>query len=340
MDTSTVLRTLLNDQDRAELLGRDTAITQVEVAPDTSIVLGLADNRWARVLWPTQHSSAKRVADWARHYHLWESTTQLSRDILLQQGELKADEKLAPHLVGMGGSTRVLRYTPSKRVVLRHGNHVIEVSHRRFPQHQITGVPTPRKLGPVADPHLVVHEFVADRDLSSEHAPELDAIAGMVFARLHRLPPPEGPCTHVFRRLAALTQLFRYLNPILAARLNWIAGHVEELGGTPVFSHGDASPARVLTDGTQLWLTNFERACGGPAAVDVGSYVETSDSEAGERFISGYTRAGGKLPNARALRHARAQAKLLRIADPLRQGHADWETEIFAELDAVKELVL
>ena len=40
MDTSTVLRTLLNDQDRAELLGRDTAITQVEVAPDTSIVLG------------------------------------------------------------------------------------------------------------------------------------------------------------------------------------------------------------------------------------------------------------------------------------------------------------
>ena len=162
----------------------------------------------------------------------------------------------------------------------------------------------------------------------------------MVFARLHRLPPPEGPCTNVFRRLAALAQLFRYLNPILAARLNWIAGHVEELGGTPVFSHGDASPARVLTDGTQLWLTNFERACGGPAAVDVGSYVETSDSEAGERFISGYTRAGGKLPNARALRHARAQAKLLRIADPLRQGHADWETEIFAELDAVKELVL
>ena len=315
MDTSTVLRTLLNDQDRAELLGRDTAITQVEVAPDTSIVLGLADNRWARVLWPTQHSSAKRVADWARHYHLWESTTQLSRDILLQQGELKADEKLAPHLVGMGGSTRVLRYTPSKRVVLRPGNHVIEVSHRRFPQHQITGVP-------------------------SEHAPELDAIAGMVFARLHRLPPPEGPCTNVFRRLAALAQLFRYLNPILAARLNWIAGHVEELGGTPVFSHGDASPARVLTDGTQLWLTNFERACGGPAAVDVGSYVETSDSETGERFISGYTRAGGKLPNARALRHARAQAKLLRIADPLRQGHADWETEIFAELDAVKELVL
>ena len=87
-------------------------------------------------------------------------------------------------------------------------------------------------------------------------------------------------------------------------------------------------------------VRNFERACGGPAAVDVGSYVETSDSEAGERFISGYTRAGGKLPNARALRHARAQAKLLRIADPLRQGHADWETEIFAELDAVKELVL
>ena len=186
----------------------------------------------------------------------------------------------------------------------------------------------------------MVHEFVADRDLSSEHAPELDVVAGMVFARLHRLPPPEGPCTNVFRRLAALAQLFRYLNPILAARLNWIAGHVEELGGTPVFSHGDASPARVLTDGTQLWLTNFERACGGPAAVDVGSYVETSDSEAGERFISGYTRAGGKLPNARALRHARAQAKLLRIADPLRQGHADWETEIFAELDAVKELVL
>ena len=53
------------------------------------------------------------------------------------------------------------------------------------------------------------------------------------------------------------------LNPILAARLNWIAGQIEELGGTPVFSHGDASPARVLTDGTQLWLTNFERACGG-----------------------------------------------------------------------------
>ena len=130
------------------------------------------------------------MANWARHYYLWESTTQLSRDILLQQGELKADEKLAPHLVGMGGSTRVLRYTPSKRVVLRNGNHVIEVSHRRFSQHQITGVPTPRKLGPVADPHLVVHEFVADRDLSSEHAPELDVVAGMVFARLHRLPPP------------------------------------------------------------------------------------------------------------------------------------------------------
>ena len=44
----------------------------------------------------------------------------------------------------------------------------------------------------MADPHLVVHEFVADRNLSSEHAPELDAIAGMVFARLHHLGGMQG----------------------------------------------------------------------------------------------------------------------------------------------------
>ena len=66
-------------------------------------------------------------------------------------------------------------------------------------------------------------------------------------------------------------------------------------------------------------------------------FVNLLDSDV---LFSVYSRAGGKLPNTRALRHARAQAKLLRIADPLRQGHADWETEIFAELDAVKELVL
>ncbi|MDO4631309.1 MAG: phosphotransferase [Corynebacterium sp.] len=339
MDTSILLRALFDDQGRAELLGRETTITQVRIKPESAIVLGLSDNRWARVLWPNSHGHAQRVAQWAQHHDLWQSTTWLSPEILLQQGELKADEELAPHLINVGFSAEVLRYIPSRRVVLKHGNHVIQVSHRQLPHHRITGVPTPRKLGPTNNPHLTVHEFVGNQDLSTAHAPELDTAAGMLFAQLHRLAPPEAPSTNVFRQVSALAQLFRYLNPVLAARLNWVTGRLEDLGRKQVFSHGDATPAQVLTDGSQLWLTNFERACGNPVAVDVGSYVENSDPAAGERFIAGYQAGGGKLPNARTLRHAQAQAKLLHIGNPLRQAHLDWETEIFAELDAVKELL-
>ena len=129
---------------------------------------------------------------------------------------------------------------------------------------------------------------------------------------------------------------------LFRSRVRELAARAEVTGlGEPVLSHGDASPDQVLFDpGTGLvWLTDFDRACLAPPAVDLGSYLSMVDEDTGQALLAGYRAAAGALPDARQLRRARTRAMLLRLADPLRAAAPDWRTQISSGLDKLAEAI-
>lgn len=167
-----------------------------------------------------------------------------------------------------------------------------------------------------------------------------------MLARLHAAGVPDDLARSLALRAPdpvaqglAHAALLDELAPGLAERMRRVVARFPGAASAiPVLSHGDLSPDQVLTTrtGDRVWLTDFDRACLAPRAVDLGSFIAVLDDDA---FLDGYRDGGGQLPPGDQLRRAVAASLILRAADPLRRASRAWEQEISANLDRIMEVL-
>lgn len=232
-------------------------------------------------------------------------------------------------------------------------------------------IPLPEETGVsawYADAHISAGRRVGDMDLAgaSGVGPRARAAAhmgaGELLAALHASTGGLSPGlrdrlatgrSDLHAQVSAHVGLLDLLAPELAARLRRLlerlAGGADGavVGNGPggptgadqaVLTHGDASPDQVLMDSAsgRLWLTDFERACLGPAADDLGSYLAECALPAGNLMLAGYERAGGALPRGGELGRAVTRSRLLRLVDPLRRADPLWREAIGASLSRLE----
>ena len=184
-----------------------------------------------------------------------------------------------------------------------------------------------------------------DRD-PTQSTPDPIRAAGAMLARLHAAEVPDDLARSLALRAPdpaaqglAHAALLDELAPGLAERMRRVVARFPGAASAiPVLSHGDLSPDQVLTTrtGDRVWLTDFDRACLAPRAVDLGSFIAVLDDDA---FRDGYRDGGGQLPPGDQLRRAVAASLILRAADPLRRASRAWEQEISANLDRIMEVL-
>ena len=170
--------------------------------------------------------------------------------------------------------------------------------------------------------------------------------AGAMLARLHVAGVPDDLARSLALRAPdpaaqglAHAALLDELAPGLAERMRRVVARFPGAASAiPVLSHGDLSPDQVLTTrtGDRVWLTDFDRACLAPRAVDLGSFLAVLDDDA---FLDGYRDGGGQLPPGDQLRRAVAASLILRAADPLRCAYRDWRQRVSANLDRILEVL-
>lgn len=184
-----------------------------------------------------------------------------------------------------------------------------------------------------------------DRD-PTQSTPDPIRAAGAMLARFHAAGVPDDLARSLALRAPdpvaqglAHAALLDELAPGLAERMRRVVARLPGAASAiPVLSHGDLSPDQVLTTrtGDRVWLTDFDRACLAPRAVDLGSFLAVLDDDA---FLDGYRDGGGQLPPGDQLRRAVAASLILRAADPLRRASRAWEQEISANLDRIMEVL-
>ena len=183
-----------------------------------------------------------------------------------------------------------------------------------------------------------------DRD-PTQSTPDPIRAAGAMLARLHAAGVPDDLARSLALRAPdpvaqglAHAALLDELAPGLAERMRRVVAELPGVASAmPVLSHGDLSPDQVLTthDGDAVWLTDFDRACLAPRAVDLGSFLAVLDDAA---FLDGYRDGGGQVPPEDQLRRAVAASLILRAADPLRRACRDWKQQVSANLDRIREV--
>lgn len=354
--TSAVVDALLDPSYLHEITGRDIQVSRIRIKPETSVVAAVMERStaspagWVRVLWPKSHNKACGVAERSDV-----TTKALSPELLFQSGSISSDPKLGAFLSGDEQMDRILRYNPARRVVFQHHDRVVRVTVRAdelaTPLYRALRqvVPLPARVDDGSDPHRSAQQFCGDADLSAQLSEAKVAEAGALFARLHAATAPASLVPALRRQrgnfgsqMAAHVRLFGHLAPELAQRTAELTQAAAwEFTGPAVLCHGDASPDQVLVErsGPGMWLTDFERACLAPAAIDLGSFFSSLSDAHRTAFAQGYRSAGGTSPTDVELLHARIQARLVKVAEPLRMGVPQWRSQIAAGLkDIATEL--
>ena len=375
------------DADRlSKLLGRPVRAARLRIKPEVSVLVSLTDRStgltagWARLLWPVSHSKAAQAERLAASLGLQPPVTRsLDEGLLLQCGEVLTDPKLAEPLaqateLGVLGSWEardVLRYNPSRRLVLRDGSTVLRLrtgggGPADEVQRTLSGLlPVPGLLDSQAvaqcEGRLSVQQWCGDTNLADVYADNVDGPAtaqglkegtrrvGALLAELHscagQLPAdlidrlPHQPAGS--RELAEVhARQLDVLAPELARRVRAVGDMLPfHLPGTPVLTHGDASPDQVLYEYStgRIWLTDFDRVCLAPAAMDLGSYLAEAPSCQRHALLEGYA-VHRLVPSDEELGWAIALSRLARLADPLRRAHPSWRERISADLAAIERI--
>ena len=386
MTTAEAVAAMLDADRLSERLQRPVQADRLRIKPEVSVLVSLTDwstgltEGWARLLWPVSHSKAAQAERLAASLGLQPPVTlPLDEGLLLQSGEVLTDPKLAQPLaqatglgvLGAWEARDVLRYNPSRRLVLRDGSTVLRLRagaggpaddvHRA-----LSGLlPVPGLLDSQAvarcEGRVSVQQWCGDTNLADVYADDADRAAsaqglkeasrrvGALLAELHscvgQLPAglidrlPHQPPS--FRDLAEVhARQLDVLAPELARRVRAVGDMLPSLlPGTPVLAHGDASPDQVLYEYStgRIWLTDFDRVRLAPAAMDLGSYLAEAPPSQRHALLEGYaTHRPG--PGAEELGWAIALSRLARLADPLRRAHPSWRERIGADLTAIERI--
>ena len=387
MTTADAVAAVLDADRLSELLQRPVRAARLRIKPEVSVLVSLTDRStgltvgWARLLWPVSHSKAAQAERLAASLGLAQSpvTRSLGEGLLLQCGAVLTDPKLAEPLaqatelgvLGTWEARDVLRYNPSRRLVLRDGSTVLRLRtggggpaddvHRT-----LSGLlPVPGLLDSQAvaqcEGRLSVQQWCGDTNLADVYADDADRAAsaqglkeatrrvGALLAELHscagQLPAdlidrlPHQPAGS--RELAEVhARQLDVLAPELASRVRAVGDMLpSHLPGTPVLTHGDASPDQVLYEYStgRIWLTDFDRVRLAPAATDLGSYLAETPSCQRHALLEGYA-AHRPVPGDEELGWAIALSRLARLADPLRRAHPSWRERISADLTAIERI--
>ena len=387
MTTADAVATVLDADRLSELLQRPVRAARLRIKPEVSVLVSLTDRStgltvgWARLLWPVSHSKAAQAERLAASLGLAQSpvTRSLGEGLLLQCGAVLTDPKLAEPLaqatelgvLGTWEARDVLRYNPSRRLVLRDDATVLRLRtdgggpadevHRALSGR----LPVPGLLDSQAvaqcEGRLSVQQWCGDTNLADFHADDAGGAAsaqglkeatrrvGALLAALHscagQLPAdlvgrlPHQPAGS--RELAEVhARQLDVLAPELARRVRAVGDMLpSHLSGTPVLTHGDASPDQVLYEYStgRIWLTDFDRVRLAPAAMDLGSYLAEAPSCQRHALLEGYA-AHRPVPGDEELGWAIALSRLARLADPLRRAHPSWRERISADLTAIERI--
>ena len=365
MNTEQLVSRVLDPDWLSDQAGRSVRAARLRIKPRTSLVVGLDDAAghpvgWLRFLWPISHNKAARTSQEAGELGVETSEHELG-ELLVQTGPLPADPKLLTRIaaatasgkLGRWEASQVLRYNPLRRLVIRDGMRVVRVAaedgHGIGLDRFIEGVvDVPARLDDGTQAGISVQAFTGGANLEELPGPDqqrLSHAAGAQLARLHAAPVPAAlaqsldPCTDPVQQGLAHAALLDELAPELAEQMRRVVALLPAPApAVPVLSHGDLSPDQVLTtrDGGQVWLTDFDRACLAPRAVDLGSFLSVLDAGT---LLDGYRDGGGQLPPRDQLRWATAASLVLRAADPLRRASRDWKAGIAANLNQILEVV-
>ena len=296
MTTADAVATVLDADRLSELLQRPVRAARLRIKPEVSVLVSLTDRStgltvgWARLLWPVSHSKAAQAERLAACLGLAQSpiTRSLEEGLLLQCGTVLTDPKLAEPLaqatelgvLGTWEARDVLRYNPSRRLVLRDGATVLRLRtdgggpadevHRALSGR----LPVPGLLDSQAvaqcEGRLSVQQWCGDTNLADFHADDAGGAAsaqglkeatrrvGALLAALHscagQLPAdlvgrlPHQPAGS--RELAEVhARQLDVLAPELARRVRAVGDMLpSHLSGTPVLTHGLPRPGalRVL----------------------------------------------------------------------------------------------
>ena len=386
MTTAEAVAAMLDADRLSERLQRPVRADRLRIKPEISVLVSLTDRStgltagWARLLWPVSHSKAAQAERLAASLGLQPPVTlPLDEGLLLQSGEVLTDPKLAQPLaqatdlgvLGAWEARDVLRYNPSRRLVLRDGSTVLRLRagaggpaddvHRT-----LSGLlPVPGLLDSQAvarcEGRVSVQQWCGDTNLADFYADNADGPAtaqslkeasrrvGALLAELHscvgQLPAglidrlPHQPPS--FRDLAEVhARQLDVLAPELARRVRAVGDMLpSHLPGTPVLAHGDVSPDQVLYEYStgRIWLTDFDRVRLAPAATDLGSYLAEAPSCQRHALLEGYA-VHRLVPSDEELGWAIALSRLARLADPLRRAHPSWRERISADLAAIERI--
>ena len=387
--TADAVSTLLDADRLSELLDQPVRADRLRIKPNVSVLVSLTERStgltsgWARLLWPVSHSKAAQAERLATSLGLDQApvTRGADGDLLLQSGPVHTDPKLAEPMAGAARqgvlgpwkAGDVLRYNPSRRLVLRDGSTVLRIRTRPGDPaddvHRALAelLPVPRLLDSESvarcEGHVSIQQWCGDTNLAelfdtctaehttSEVVSEAGATrrVGALLAELHscaealkpelvdrlphRLPDPRDLAEVHARQLDAL-------DLDLARRVRAVGGMLPaRLSGEPVLAHGDASPDQVLYERSsgRIWLTDFDRVRLAPAVADLGSYLAVAPASQGSALLEGYAEHR-PVPSAEQLGVAVAHSHLARLADPLRRADPSWRERIGAELAVIESI--
>jgi len=158
-----------------------------------------------------------------------------------------------------------------------------------YPQATACGLIIPKPLGVVKEGSLLLIERlpgtvlnpVEEQAKASEHYREVVGLAAATLASLHRLQFESQEVQSLqtlvekLRERAALLQL---VAPLLAQEVETLLQQIVQLGAqcTAVahsFIHADFSPDQLLMDKGQMAVIDFDLACLGDPALDVGNFM-------------------------------------------------------------------
>lgn len=339
--------------------GTSIAVGYVRNTPDADgAAHGVAEFGWARLLWPDARSKAAKAADKARERGESLRSAWLDGEILFQTGTMLTDPKLIEVLEEAGlsvrsagelGGVEVLRYNPLRRVVVRNGEQVVRISAaQQLDEDSYRAVGRAVEVVPMIDfqpgGYISTMAYVGAGDLAHGDAAAQDPLheeAGRMLARLHasaRLAV-DTACTDGRAQLEAHAGVLDSLDANLAARVRCVAQTLPAVGGEQVVLHGDASPDQFLHSPTgEVWMTDFDRLCTGPAAMDLGSYLAECGEAAGRALLTGYGELR-ELPSPHRLVAAKAHSLAARLMGPLRAAQPDWRERVSQGLEQLEQTI-